>query len=165
MVCSIPNQGSQEECLKCCCLYTVPLDSCLGINCGPGRHCVSSGSAALCQCDSHCPISDLPLCAANNVTYKSKCHLDYASCRSGVRLRIAHRGSCSMLSHFSVIHVLELYRSSCYCFQTTAAMQTAQNARSVLREMGVPGVYALVMAVSEILLRRKLSVVPMERVT
>ena len=80
----------------------IPFDPCSRLKCGQGSACVlninskKSNKFVKCQCISstdNC-IESTHVCASDNVSYKSECHMDAAACASKKRLTIQHSGDC-----------------------------------------------------------------------
>ncbi|CAG0886258.1 unnamed protein product [Cyprideis torosa] len=70
-------------------------DPCLGIHCIPPRICKAlNGTEATCVCEQNCPRKTEPVCASDNYTYKSKCHMEVYACKTGQNLRAIHVGEC-----------------------------------------------------------------------
>ncbi|XP_048581312.1 uncharacterized protein LOC5512067 isoform X7 [Nematostella vectensis] len=72
-------------------------DPCVRYDCGstnPYSTCKPKGDSGVeCICPT-CPKAKDYLCASNNLTYMSKCHLERASCQLGRYLTIKQKGKC-----------------------------------------------------------------------
>ena len=84
--------------------FTDPtiIDPCSQIKCGQGEVCVENtlekktDKLAQCQCISakdNC-LEAVHVCASDNTTYKSYCHMDAEACASRKQLSILHYGDC-----------------------------------------------------------------------
>ena len=77
-------------------------DPCTLIKCGQGEMCVENtqekktDKLAQCQClvaTENC-LEAVHVCASDNTTYKSHCHMDAAACASKKKLTVQHYGDC-----------------------------------------------------------------------
>ena len=76
---------------------------CSDVKCrGQGEECVVDNRdkktyiLPMCKCinaTNTCP-SNEPVCANNNITYKSECHMNAAACASRKKLTVQHKGEC-----------------------------------------------------------------------
>ena len=83
---------------------TVPIsvDPCSHMQCGQGAQCVKKISKEKtdklveCKCIdavNYC-LEAIHVCASDNTTHKSHCHMDAAACASRKRLTVLHYGDC-----------------------------------------------------------------------
>ncbi|XP_069166095.1 follistatin isoform X1 [Procambarus clarkii] len=75
-----------------------PCQTCIGVRCGTGKKCVldEQMTPRCVRCPTTCPALDKsrPICAADNRTYLSPCHLKRASCRAAAEIPRAYKGPC-----------------------------------------------------------------------
>lgn len=89
--------------LRCFIFFTDPIyDPCLNVKCSQGEACVvtinekKTDKVAQCQCISatdNC-LESIHVCASDNTTYKSHCHMDAEACATRKRLTVLHYGEC-----------------------------------------------------------------------
>nr|XP_053634670.1 follistatin-like [Cherax quadricarinatus] len=107
-VCGTDGRTYKSEChlLKRACrkkrrllvAHYGPCQTCSGVRCGGGKKCVldEQMTPRCVRCPSSCPPQDKPrpICAADQRTYVSPCHLKRASCRAAAEIPRAYKGPC-----------------------------------------------------------------------
>ncbi|XP_042232601.1 follistatin-like [Homarus americanus] len=107
-VCGSDGRSYKSEChlLKRACrkkkrllvAHYGPCQTCSGVRCAGGKKCVldEQMTPRCVRCPSTCPPlpKPRPLCAADDHTYISPCHLRRASCRAAAEIPRAYKGPC-----------------------------------------------------------------------
>lgn len=95
------------------CFFLTANASCENIRCRKGKRCLidTNGGPPRCvTCPNQCQIPRTePLCATNNYTYATWCHMMQDACKHGVLLEAKHEGPCQgILSYFISFRISKL---------------------------------------------------------